>query len=183
MRWIVLRLLIVGVCVCPPISATARVLRNPISAYVADTSRFFASVNPLFANVYPLLKAGTRAPIVLPSTLAGVPDISRFTAELISVTSSAYSIGLTFEPRCSDSRCIEALINSYPEGGPIDLSILSKYQTVRLKIGDIAYFCPAQYRQSSTITWIHRRRRYVIAVTVNSYPKDLIRIANSMTKY
>jgi hypothetical protein len=98
MRWLVLRLLIAGVSTCPPTSAIARVLRNPISLYVADTSRFLASVNPLFANVYPLLKAGTHAPIVLPSTLAGVLDISMFTAELISVTSSAYSIGLTFEP-------------------------------------------------------------------------------------
>jgi hypothetical protein len=164
-----------------PSTATAH--RDPISFYVAGTSRFKASVNPFFANVYPLLKAGTHAPIVLPSTLAGVPDISMFTAELISVTSSAYSIGLTFEPHCLDSRCIEALINSYPETGPIDLSILSKYRTVRLKTGDTAYFCPAQYRRSSTITWIHRRRRYVIAVTVNSFPKDLIGIANSMTAY
>lgn len=183
MRRLALPLLIAGAIMLPPTSAIARVLGNPIPVYVGGASRLNASVNPIFAKVYPLLEAGTHAPIVLPSTLAGVPDISMFTAELISVTSSAYSIGLTFEPHCLDSRCIEAVINSYPVTGPIDLSILSKYSTIRLKTGDTAYFCPAQYRQSSTITWIHQRRRYVIAVTVDSFPKDLIGIANSMTRY
>jgi hypothetical protein len=124
--------------------------------------------NPYFRAVLPLVRAKTRVPVFLPTT----------------VVWDARAFGPLSDPKCDDHAiCTSGYLSSVPALGKIDVSNFKSTEVVVLQNGARAIAGIPIYRLATSITWDWKGRRYYIALGVPHYPADLVRMANSMTRY
>jgi hypothetical protein len=141
--------------------------------------------NPYFRAVLPLVRAKTRVPVFLPTTV--VWDARAFgplSVELDVADKSRYVVNFVTDPKCDDHAiCTSGYLSSVPALGKIDVSNFKSTEVVVLQNGARAIAGIPIYRLATSITWDWKGRRYYIALGVPHYPADLVRMANSMTRY
>ena len=144
-----------------------------------------ATAIPLFQPVLAALKAGTTAPVLLPTTVPVNPSMGVILyARLSGVDNTFYDVELESTSTCNGNLgCQIGAVLSYPAVGPIDLTYFRTSQKVTLSNGITAIAGNPAYRLPSTIIWDQSGRRYSLVLPVSKFPQDLVNMANSMTAY